>query len=212
MIYKWISSAVLIILLMSSLGWVAYTENTPYLEGMQPGTAAAPAAATSFTYVDASMNEMLQTTGWKSTDAMVLNKAAAEAAVGAADTKFGVGAVGVGQTEAVGGVGVGQAVAGGNAFSGNKTSNKMYNSDNFDITYHPQPPVEDVWKLDENGKLIKVPYYEIKNKTWYSVGKYPAIYVPNYEESVLLSKMAPTVRSTTPSAHSTSTSYAPASP
>ena len=185
MVYKWISSAVLIILLMSSLGWVAYTENTPYLEGMQPGTAA-PAAATSFTYVDASLNEMLQTTGWKSTDTMVLNKAAA---VGAADTKFGVGVVGVGQAVAGGGVG-GQAVAGGNAFSGNKTSNKMYNSDNFDITYHPQPVAEDVWQLDENGKLIKVPYYEIKNKTWYSVGKYPAIYVPNYEESVLLSRGA----------------------
>ena len=170
MVYKWISSAVLIILLMSSLGWVAYTENTPYLEGMQP--AATTASATGFTYVDASLNEMLQTTGWKSTDTMVLNKAAAG---------------GVGQAVAVGGVG-GQAVAGGNAFSGNKTSNKMYNSDNFDITYHPQPPVEDVWKLDTNGKLIKVPYYEIKNKTWYSVGKYPAIYVPNYEESVLLTR------------------------
>lgn len=162
MVYKWISSAVLIILLMSSLGWVAYTENQPYSEGMQPGTAA---AATSFTYVDASMNEMLQTTGWKSTDTMILNKAAA---------------VGGESASSVGTV--------GNAFSGNKTSNKMYNSDNFDITYHPQPVAEDVWQLDENGKLIKVPYYEIKNKTWYSVGKYPAIYVPNYEESVLLSR------------------------
>lgn len=166
MVYKWISSAVLIILLMSSLGWVAYTENQPYLEGMQPGTAdATAAAATSFTYVDASLNEMLQTTGWKSTDTMVLNKAAAEGGASASS--------------------VGTA---GNAFSGNKTSNKMYNSDNFDITYHPQPVAEDVWQLDENGKLIKVPYYEIKNKTWYSVGKYPAIYVPNYEESVLLSR------------------------
>jgi hypothetical protein len=58
----------------------------------------------------------------------------------------------------------------------------------FGVTYHPEPVAEDVWKLDANGKLIKVPYYEIKNKTWYSVGKYPAIYVPNYEESVRLSQ------------------------
>lgn len=181
MVYKWISSAVLIVLLMTSLGWVFYSENEPYLEGMQPGTAdataSASASATSFNYIDASLNKMLQTTGWKSTDAMVLNR-----------VEGAEGAVGVGQAEAVGGASsVGTA---GNAYSGNKTSNKMYNSDNFDITYHPQPAADDVWQLDENGKLIKVPYYEIKNKTWYSVGKYPAIYVPNYEESVLLSRGA----------------------
>jgi hypothetical protein len=141
---------------------------------MQDAATAAEAAAGVFNYIDASMNEMLQTTGWKSTDTVMLNKpnareAGGEAVDEAVDTKFGVGVL-------------------GNAFSGNKTSNKMYNSDNFDITYHPEPVAEDVWKLDANGKLIKVPYYEIKNKTWYSVGKYPAIYVPNYEESVRLSQ------------------------
>jgi hypothetical protein len=170
MVYKWISSAVLVVLIMSSLGWVFYSENIPYLEGMQ-------ATAGVFNYIDASMNEMLQTTGWKSMDTVMLNKPNASEAV---DTKFGASeAVGVGDG-GIGGL--------GNAFSGNKTSNKMYNSDNFDITYHPEPVAEDVCKLDANGKLIKVPYYEIKNKTWYSVGKYPAIYVPNYEESVRLSQ------------------------
>ena len=159
MVYKWISSAVLVVLIMSSLGWVFYSENIPYLEGMQ-------ATAGVFNYIDASMNEMLQTTGWKSMDTVMLNKPNASEAVG-------IG---------------GSSEAGGNAFSGNKTSNKMYNSDNFDITYHPEPVAEEVWKLNANGKLIKVPYYEIKNKTWYSVGKYPAIYVPNYEESVRLSE------------------------
>ena len=159
---------------MSSLGWVFYSENIPYLEGMQD-TASAAAAAGVFNYIDASMNEMLQTTGWKSTDTVMLNKPNASEAGGDG-----------GASEA-GGDG-GASEAGGNAFSGNKTSNKMYNSDNFDITYHPEPVAEDVWKLDANGKLIKVPYYEIKNKTWYSVGKYPAIYVPNYEESVRLSR------------------------
>jgi hypothetical protein len=187
MVHKWISSAVLILLLMSSLGWVFYSENDPYLEGMQApaDTAAAEATAGVFTYIDASLNEMLQTTGWKTTDTMILNKPnASEAGGEVADTKFGVGGdLGVGD----GGVG-GTSEAEGNAFSKNTTSNKMYNSDNLDITYHPQPPVEDVWKLDANGKLIKVPYYEVKNKTWYSVGKYPAIYVPNYEESVQLSR------------------------
>ena len=168
MVYKWISGAVLVVLIMSSLGWVFYSENIPYLEGMQ--ATADTATAGVFNYIDASMNEMLQTTGWKSTDTMILNKPNASEAGGVGD---GVG---------------GASEAGGNAFSGNKTSNKMYNSDNFDITYHPEPVAEDVWKLDANGKLIKVPYYEIKNKTWYSVGKYPAIYVPNYEESVRLSQ------------------------
>jgi len=173
MVYKWISSAVLVVLIMSSLGWVFYSENIPYLEGMQDAASATADAATAdtatagvFNYIDASMNEMLQTTGWKSTDMVMLNKPNASEAVG------------------IGGA----SESGGNAFSGNKTSNKMYNSDNFDITYHPEPVAEDVWKLDANGKLIKVPYYEIKNKTWYSVGKYPAIYVPNYEESVRLSQ------------------------
>jgi len=166
MVYKWISSAVLVVLIMSSLGWVFYSENIPYLEGMQ-AKATASATAGVFNYIDASMNEMLQTTGWKSMDTVMLNKPNASEAVAVGDG--GIGGL-------------------GNAFSGNKTSNKMYNSDNFDITYHPEPPVEDVWKLDANGKLIKVPYYEVKNKTWYSVGKYPAIYVPNYEESVLLSR------------------------
>jgi hypothetical protein len=180
MVYKWISSAVLVVLIMSSLGWVFYSENIPYLEGMQDAASAteATAAAGVFNYIDTSMNEMLQTTGWKSTDTVMLNKPNASEAV---DTKFGVGGdLWASEAGGVGGV--------GNAFSGNKTSNKMYNSDNFDITYHPEPVAEDVWKLDANGKLIKVPYYEIKNKTWYSVGKYPAIYVPNYEESVRLSQ------------------------
>jgi hypothetical protein len=172
MVYKWISSAVLVVLIMSSLGWVFYSENIPYLEGMQDTETAAAAGV--FNYIDASMNEMLQTTGWKSTDTVMLNKPNASEAGGVGDG---------GASEAVG-----ASEAGGNAFSGNKTSNKMYNSDNFDITYHPEPVAEDVWKLDANGKLIKVPYYEIKNKTWYSVGKYPAIYVPNYEESVRLSR------------------------
>jgi hypothetical protein len=169
MVYKWISSAVLVVLIMSSLGWVFYSENIPYLEGMQDATSAAAGSGV-FNYIDASMNEMLQTTGWKSTDTVMLNKPNASEAVG----------------ESGGDGGASEAV--GNAFSGNKTSNKMYNSDNFDITYHPEPVAEDVWKLDANGKLIKIPYYEIKNKTWYSVGKYPAIYVPNYEESVRLSR------------------------
>ena len=179
---KWISSAVLILLLMSSLGWVFYSENEPYLEGMQPDTATATTAVV--TYVDASLNEMLQTTGWKSIDTVMLNKPIVGGEAGGVDTEFGVG----------GDLGVGDGGVGGlgNAYSKNTTSNKMYNSDNLDITYHPQPVAEDVWKLDANEKLIKVPYYEVKNKTWYSLGKYPAIYVPNYEESVLLSKMAPT--------------------
>lgn len=84
-----------------------------------------------------------------------------------------------------------------------KTSNKAYNSDNYDITYHADPSAQTneddstagvgkMWVKDKTGKLISVPYSDVKNTTlYYQTGSYPfgpSSYVPNYEESVLLSK------------------------
>jgi hypothetical protein len=84
-----------------------------------------------------------------------------------------------------------------------KTSNKVYNSDNFNITYHDDPTtrkndddstagVGRMWVRDKSGKLISVPYSNVKNTTlYYETGSYPfgpSSYVPNYEESTLLSK------------------------
>lgn len=84
-----------------------------------------------------------------------------------------------------------------------KTSNKAYNSDNYDITYHADPSAQTneddstagvgkMWVKDKDGKLISVPYSDVKNTTlYYQTGSYPfgpSSYVPNYEESVLLSK------------------------
>ena len=90
-----------------------------------------------------------------------------------------------------------------NIISSNTTSNSFYNSDNFDITYHTDPTegkqpdsstagVGQMWvKVD--GKLVAVPYDEVKNTTlYYQPGTYTynsASYVPNYEESVFLSKL-----------------------
>lgn len=84
-----------------------------------------------------------------------------------------------------------------------KTSNKAYNSDNYNITYHEDPSqntndddstagVGRMWVRDKSGKLISVPYSNVQNKTlYYETGSYPfgpSSYVPNYEESTLLSK------------------------
>ena len=60
--------------------------------------------------------------------------------------------------------------------------------DNLNVMYHvPASELEqpDVW-VYKDKTLMKMPYFEIKNKTLYSMDK---PYVPNYEESVLLSKV-----------------------
>ena len=85
----------------------------------------------------------------------------------------------------------------------NKVSSSSYNSNNYDITYHDDPLKEKqgdessagpgkMWvKID--GKLVSVPYNDLSNTTLYnSPGTYQfnsASYVPNYEESVFLSKL-----------------------
>lgn len=90
--------------------------------------------------------------------------------------------------------------------SDNKTSNSDYNPDNFNMTYHADPPVNStdestagagkMWVKDASGKLIAVPYDAVKNTTlYYQTGSYPfgpSSYVPNYEESVFLSKLTNT--------------------
>jgi hypothetical protein len=88
--------------------------------------------------------------------------------------------------------------------SESKTSNSEYNSDNFDITYHAEPIIASddestagpgkMWIKDKDGKLIAVPYADVSNTTlYYQTGSYPfgpSSYVPNYEESVFLSKLS----------------------
>lgn len=82
-----------------------------------------------------------------------------------------------------------------------KTSYKAYDSNNYNITYHTEPDVNSdestagvgkMWIKDKNGDLLSIPYADIKNKTlYYETGSYPfgpSSYVPNYEESTLLSK------------------------
>lgn len=85
----------------------------------------------------------------------------------------------------------------------NQVSNSSYNSNNYDITYHANPL--DSQQGDENsagsgnmwvkinGNLVAIPYSDVSNTTlYYSPGTYQfnsASYVPNYEESVFLSKL-----------------------
>jgi hypothetical protein len=85
--------------------------------------------------------------------------------------------------------------------SENKTSNKEYNSDNLDMIFHSDPlaNIKDddmtgkMW-VKNDGNLIAVPYNEVKNRTlYYEPGIYEfnsASYVPNYPESVFLSKLS----------------------
>ena len=84
-------------------------------------------------------------------------------------------------------------------------STPKYNSDNYNITYHDDPTnrvnnedestagVGKMWIRDKNGDLISVPYSQNANTTlYYETGSYPfgpSSYVPNYEETVYLSKL-----------------------
>jgi hypothetical protein len=104
-----------------------------------------------------------------------------------------------------------------NAMDSSSTSNSNYNSDNFDLTYHADPTKEEqpdestagagkMWmKID--GSLVAVPYTDVSNTTLYnSSGSYtfnPSSYVPNYEESVFLSKL--TNQPTTTETHNLAT-------
>jgi hypothetical protein len=89
--------------------------------------------------------------------------------------------------------------------TGNKTSNTSYNSDNLNVTYHTDPTKEtppdannllvgQMWIKDASGNLKSVPYSDVKNTThYYPAGSYifnPPTYIPNYEDSVFLSKMS----------------------
>lgn len=96
-----------------------------------------------------------------------------------------------------------------NDFSGNKKTNDVpsgtgYNTNNFDITYHDDPSEktnEDestagpgrMWVKDPSGNLISMAYSDVSNTTlYYQPDSYrfgPSNYVPNYEESVFLSKL-----------------------
>ena len=84
----------------------------------------------------------------------------------------------------------------------NPVSNKNYNSDNFDITYHADPVSQSnddntsagpgrMWMLDANGKLTSVPYADISNSmVYYEPAEYPfgpSSHVPSYSETVYLS-------------------------
>jgi hypothetical protein len=81
----------------------------------------------------------------------------------------------------------------------NETSNSNYTTDNVDITYHADPVIDissaEVGKMwvKVNDKLVAIPYKDVSNTTlYYEPGRYiynSASYVPNYEESVFLSKL-----------------------
>jgi hypothetical protein len=79
----------------------------------------------------------------------------------------------------------------------NAVSSTTYNPNNYDVTYHTEPSGGMIgtssWILDHSGNLVSVSYSDISGKTLYNQpGSFrfgPSNYVPNYEESIYLSKL-----------------------
>jgi len=85
----------------------------------------------------------------------------------------------------------------------NAVSSTTYNSNNFEVTYHTEPTDESkdastagegkMWILNNSGELISVPYSDVTGTTLYNEpGSFrfgSSNYVPNYEETVYLSKL-----------------------
>lgn len=96
-------------------------------------------------------------------------------------------------------------------------SSTKYDTNNYNVTYHSDASNEStdestagngkMWILDKSGNLISVPYSDVSGSTLYNEpGSFrfgSSNYVPNYEESVYLSKLtnistvAPVVNSST---------------
>ena len=80
-----------------------------------------------------------------------------------------------------------------------QVSSTSYNSNNYDTTYHSYPNISEdkkyceTWVLDQSNNLVLMPYDEVKNTTLYKEpGSFrfgSSNYVPNYEETVYLSKL-----------------------
>jgi len=82
-------------------------------------------------------------------------------------------------------------------------SGTSYDTNNYNITYHTDPSdgspdigsagAGKMWVLDNSGNLITVPYSDVSGSTLYNEpGSFrfgSSNYVPNYEESVYLSKL-----------------------
>lgn len=90
-----------------------------------------------------------------------------------------------------------------------------YKTDNYDVEYHEPVARNDdtvskgTWVKDPSGNLVFVPWNDNlgNNTTYYTSGAYPygaSTYVPNYEDSVYLSKT--TGKSTVGIAYTTSAS------
>ena len=77
-----------------------------------------------------------------------------------------------------------------------------YDTNNYNVQYHADSSANDstadnlaqtgTWMIDKNGKKTLVPWTDVSNSiTYYQPGSYPfsaANYVPNYEDSVYLSR------------------------
>jgi len=93
-----------------------------------------------------------------------------------------------------------------------EVSTTTYDTNNYNIRYHIESSnnnypdtstagIGKMWVLDHSGNLISVPYNEISGNTLYNEpGSFrfgPSNYVPNYEESIYLSKLT-NISSVTP--------------
>jgi hypothetical protein len=100
----------------------------------------------------------------------------------------------------------------------NQVSSTSYNQNNFNLSYHTDASdistysdngnagAGKMWILDQSGNLVSVPYSDISGTTLYNEpGSFrfgSSNYVPNYEESVYLSKLT-NISTVTPVINST---------
>lgn len=86
-----------------------------------------------------------------------------------------------------------------------QVSRTTYNTNNYDVTYHSDPTEETnmedensagigkMWILNASGQLVSIPYRDNTHTTlYYEPGSFrfgSSNYVPNYEETVYLSKL-----------------------
>lgn len=84
-----------------------------------------------------------------------------------------------------------------------EVSNTKYDTNNYSVQYHTEPSGNmtdsstagpgKMWILDKSNNLVSVPYSDVSNNTlYYEPGSFrfsSSNYVPNYEETVYLSKL-----------------------
>lgn len=96
----------------------------------------------------------------------------------------------------------------------------IYDKDNYNVIYHTDPSninyesssgPPSTWVMKDDGKLHSIPYSDNSgNHLYYEPGAYrfgPSSYIPNYEESIYLSKLTKLTNTSTYNSESSSRGF-----